>query len=36
MQQKRTLLALHWPGRLLLRQVFRNVLAILLYTLGTA
>ena len=35
MQQKRTLLALHyWPGRLLLfRQLFGYVLGILLYIL---
>ena len=35
MQQKRTLLALHWPGRLLLRQMFDYALAVLLYILGT-
>ena len=38
MQQKRTLLALYWPGRLLLllRQVFDCVLGILLYILGSS
>ena len=38
MQQKRTLLAQHWPGRLLLllRQVFGYVLSILLYILGSS
>ena len=36
MQQKRTLLALHWPGRLLLLQVFGCVLGILLYILGSS
>ena len=38
MQQKRTLLVLYWPGRLLLllRQVFDCVLGILLYILGSS
>ena len=36
MQQKRTLLELHWPGRLLLLQVFSCVLGILLYILGSS
>ena len=39
MQQKRALLALHWPGRLLLllsRQAFDRVLGILLYILGSS
>ena len=37
MQQKSTLLALHWPGRLLLfKQMFGCVLGILLYNLGSS
>ena len=36
MQQKMTLLALHQPGRLLLKQVFGYVLNILLYILGSS
>ena len=39
MQQKRTLLAQHWPGRLLLlllRQVSGYVLGFLLYILGSS
>ena len=41
MQQKSTLLALYWPGRLLLlllllRQKFEFILGILLYILGSS
>ena len=37
MQQKSTLLALHWPGRLwLFKQMFGCVLGILLYNLGSS